>query len=58
MRRAIAAVAVVALSAGCASGKVANSRVTTPNPGPCTPIDVAVAPEVFPTVDQLAQHFN
>jgi Ca-activated chloride channel family protein len=42
---------------GCAGG-VSRSRVTTPDPGPCTPVDIAVAPEVLPVVDQLAQNFN
>jgi Ca-activated chloride channel family protein len=58
VRRGLAAVAIAVLSAGCTSGKVSNSSVTTPNPGPCTPVDVAVAPELLPAVNQVAQRFN
>jgi Ca-activated chloride channel family protein len=54
---AFACVLVTLLSA-CATKEHARTRVTIPSPGECSPIDVAVAPEVAPQLRTIAERFN
>jgi Ca-activated chloride channel family protein len=58
MKRAAVVALIAIIAASCAGTKTSRTRITTPNPGPCTPVDVAVAPEVLTVVNQLAQGFN
>jgi Ca-activated chloride channel family protein len=57
-RRFALACVLMTLLAACATKEHARTRVTVPSPGACTPIDVAVAPEVAPQIRTLAERFN
>ena len=58
MRRVVFVCVVVTLFSACATKQHARTRVTIPNPGECSPIDIAVAPEIAPQIRSIADRFN
>jgi hypothetical protein len=57
-RVALIVVAVVVALAACTREAPTDPPVQLADPGPCAPVDVVVAPEVAPLVDELARSFN
>ena len=51
---------IVALIVACTSctHDTPSTTVQLPDPGHCTPVDIAAAPEIAPLLDTLARSFN
>jgi Ca-activated chloride channel family protein len=58
MKRVLLLLLALALLGACSRNTSSQTRIHLDDPGRCTPVDVAAAPDIAPTLAELASAFN